>query len=455
MPGEHIDKLVKEYTDRLLYDGPDKDKKDNKVGTDIFNEIESSTLTPQEKQEVYQKLVKAGVQDELNKSIADPTTMMRTDSITTRFMTDYMNTYAKGYMDSVREDILTATVQGQSQLPESLKGKMNPFGSYDGVSEQDKSQILKVCGDISRESIQSSERNLTKLTPEAREFMQAALEPVGDNQKAKNTIVSNTLLLRGAMPLANKDAIALRTKPETRDVGDLMFAANKVTLTFGNTINRPIDNPLPLDKEQNQVVNQIRTKENVGRTLDAFKAVSQGSQAIDDYVTNIPLRGFNDRIKELEAKKTQLETNPTIGDKIKCFFKHGLKGVQGEIAKIEGKIEITQMAKQSVKDGETLEQMKTKLDGMKVDRAEFALAMEMAKNEVARKMLQDGMNHTPTISNNQEQQARDTHARAKVEKESLDKGIKQQEKVLSVREKLGPKAPQKGTGESQSKGVHV
>jgi hypothetical protein len=79
----------------------------------------------------------------------------------------------------------------------------------------------------------------------------------------------------------------------------------------------------------------------------------------------------------------------------------------------------------------------------------------MAEGEVGRKMYQDGLNHTPTISDQQEQQARGTHSRAKVEKESLDKGIKQQEKVLSVREKLGPKAPQQGTGEKQSKSLNV
>jgi hypothetical protein len=453
MPGEHIDKLVQEYTDRLLYNGPDQDKKANKVGTDIFNEIEGSGLTPQEKQEVYQKLAKAGVQDELTKAEMDPTTMMRTDSITTRFMTEYMNTYAKDYMDAVREDTLTAAVQAKSELPESLKGKMKPFAHDDTVSEQDKAQLLKVCGDISSESIRSGERNLTKLTPEAREFMKASLEPLGDNQKAKNTVVSNTLLLRGALAQVNKDSVELMKKPETRDVGDLLFNANKATLTFGNTINRPLDNPLGTDKEQNQVVNKMRTKENMGRTLDAFKAVSEGSQAIDNYVTNIPLRGFNDRIKQLEDKKAQLETKPTIGDKIKCFFKHGLKGVQGEIDKIQGKIEVTELAKQSVKDGKSVDELQRKLESMKVDSAEFALAMQTTGREVGRKALEDGHNMTPTISDNQEQQARDTHARAKIEKESLDKGIKQQEKVLSVREKLGPKAPEKAQG--QGKGVGV
>ncbi|RBP44429.1 hypothetical protein DES53_104249 [Roseimicrobium gellanilyticum] len=455
MPGEHIDKLVQGYTDRLLYDGPDQDKKSNKVGTDIFNEIESSTLTAQEKQEVYQKLVKAGVQDELKKATADPTTMMRTDSITTRFMTDYMNVYAKDYIDAVRQDTLTATVQAKSQLPSSLNGKMNPFGNYDGVSEQDKAQILKVTGEISTESIRSGERNLTKLSPEAREFMKAALEPLGENQGAKNTVVSNTLLLRGALAQVNKDAVDLRLKPETRDVGELMFGANKATLTFGNTINRPLDNPLGTDKEQNQVVNQMRTKENMGRTLDAFKAVSQGSDSINNFVSEIPLRGFNDRLKELNDKKTQLEQNPTFGDKFKAFFQHGLKGVKGEIEKIEGKIEVTELAKQSVKDGTSMEDLQKKLDGMKVDRAEYLLAMKTAKDVVTLNNAAKSVNMESSFSKEQVDKAILMHETVKPEAEKVQAKIDQQEKVMSVREKLGPKAPQTGQGQSQGKGVSV
>lgn len=381
MPGEHIDKLVKEYTDKMTYTGMtseqrakatpeeielDKTKYGAEIGTQIFKEIESSSLSPEEKQEVYQKLVKAGVQDELDHT-QDPATLLRGNTATTRFMSDYMNTYAKEYVDAMYEDTLEAALKAKSQLPDSLVGKKvdSPYGHIEDVTEEDKTKLHKAYGEVAKTSIESSERNLSKLSPEARAFMKAALEPVGTNKEAMNTATASTLLLRCASPMMSANGNLLRDNVETQEVGNLLMGANIALQTYANSMNRSHDNPLPSTKPQNVVSNGLRTKDGMEQTTSAYKAISEGSDSINTFVSKLPpkvgdvgvdlskevdntkrvteilrrgeLKPFEDRIKQLEATQKQLKENPTIGDHIKCFFKHGLKGVQGEIDKIEGR----------------------------------------------------------------------------------------------------------------------
>ncbi|RBP44427.1 hypothetical protein DES53_104247 [Roseimicrobium gellanilyticum] len=466
-----IDKLVKEYSDRLTYKrllgdaltnaSPeeielDKAKANVDVGSQVFSEIEGRTdLTPQEKQQVYQGLVKAAVQDELNTTV-DPATLLRGNSATSRFMTDYMNTYAKEYMDSVAKDTLKVAMKVKSQLPESVVGTedTNPFSSSvinsNTISEGDKAKLRDICGEITKETIESSERNLPKLSPEAREFMKSALEPTAGNQKAMNTVVASTLLLRGASTSLFNGSAKLRQKDDTKDVGNLMLGANIAVQTYANFVNKPLGEQVSQGKPQDETVNNLRNEKGLGQTLSAYKAIAEGSQSIDRFVG---LKRFDNRINELNDKKTQLEQNPTFGDKFKAFFQHGLKGVKGEIEKLQGKIDITTMAKDTMVQGKSLDELQKKLEGMKVDRAEFALAMESARNIVGLRRLEESMGNTPSMSDEQVNKALDTHARAKIEKEDLNPKIKEQEKIVKVREKLAPEEASHGQGHKQQQGT--
>jgi hypothetical protein len=510
MPGEHIDKIVNEAVAKLNYVAlkgealekatPEQKElddrmRDTELGTKIFNEIESSSLSPQEKQEAYQRIVKAGVQGELDKA-ENPATLLRGNSPTTRFMTEYMNTYAKGYMESVYEDTLKEAIKAKSQLPESLQNKKvnSPFGVIDGVNEEDQAKLYEAYRDVAKKSIQSTEENLSKLSPEARAFMQASLEPTGTNKEAMNMATASTLLLRGASAMMARSGGLLRDDPETQVVGNLLLGSNVALQTYVNTLNKPVTERLDDNKPQNKVCNELRTDESLTQTKSAYQAISEGSDKIDEFVDGLEvevealdedlsqeveglkaaaekldqarielakeqemrqkLRPFNNRIKELEDRKNQLETNPSIGDRIKCFFKHGFKGVNGEIEKIDKKIEATTLAKDSVEKGVSMDDMQKNLERLKVDRAEFALAMEMAKSEVTLNNAARSVNMESHLTDKQVDKSIDTYERAKVEKEALGSTIKQQEKVLSVREKLGPKEP-KQDGPKQGKSVGV
>jgi DNA repair exonuclease SbcCD ATPase subunit len=160
---------------------------------------------------------------------------------------------------------------------------------------------------------------------------------------------------------------------------------------------------------------------------------------------------LDDRIDVLKAKKDHLEHHATVGDKIKAFFKHGLEGVDGEVAKINKKIDATQHARDDVDADVSVEQRQKELDQLKDKQATLAQEKQNAKGVLLMKNMEaSGMNVGSTVSDKAVKEARDTYAKVKPEQKDLAKEIKAKEKVLSVREKLGPKTG--GTGKSQDLG---
>jgi hypothetical protein len=471
MPGDHIDKLVKEAAEKLNYVplttdqrktatkeelASDDLKKNAKVGTDVFNSIESSTtLTAEEKQEVFQKLGKEVTTHQV--SITSPSsknTLMRENSPGTRFISSYMDQYAKDYFNSVHE---TAKLEASKiKLPSSISGKQingGPYGNIPDAPKEDVDKLHEAYGQLSKKVLQASEENLSKLTPQAKAFMQSVLEPVAHDPVATNLVSANTLLLRGASPMMSVDGAKLRGTDSTRDVGNLLMGSGVVVQTYANSLSKDSTEKLHTDKLQNVTANTLRTDDALKQTGSAYKALAGGEDAINKFSKDLQaktaLKPFDDRVQQLNDKKTQLQQNPSALDKIKCFFKHGMKGVQGEIDKIDKKIEVTNIAKESVEKGNSMEDLQKKLDGMKVDRAEFLLAMETAKGVVVSNNAAKSVNMSSGFSEGQVDKAMSTHERAKPEAENLSAQIKQQEKVMSVREKLGPKAPQQGQGEKQ------
>lgn len=344
MPGPHVDKIYQDALNKLNYEPmtpeqfrnatPDQQKEDARlkkpeIGKEVFTEIENSALTPAEKQEVYQRLVKTGVQQELD-SATNPATLLRGNSSVTHFMSAYMNTYAKDYMESIWQDTMDET--SKVKVPQSLQGKqITQIGSpIDGVPPQDVQQLEGAYVQIAKRMMDSSEANLSKLTPEAREFMKAALEPTQGNSEAMNMASASTLLLRGATAMTSSRGAVFRGDQDHHLVGALVVNSSVVVQSYANGINKPHTEKLSSGKPQDPLADLLRTQENLQRTKDAYTALSKGSQAIESYCQQRKeglIKPEMDRIAKLEAKLDGLK-HPTLGDRFKAFFQGGIEKVR-------------------------------------------------------------------------------------------------------------------------------
>jgi len=141
MPGPHVDKIYQAAQDKLYYkpltDGEVLLASDQRIaedtrlkatnqaiGTEVFRDIENSGLTPQEKQEVHQKLAQYGMQQELQaKGVStNPNTLLRENSRYSNYTTAYLEQYGKGYMESVRDSTYESSLQ--TPIPPSTVGKV-------------------------------------------------------------------------------------------------------------------------------------------------------------------------------------------------------------------------------------------------------------------------------------------------------------------------------------------
>ena len=77
------------------------------TGTELFNAIEGTDLSHDQKQQVYNNLAKY-VTDQACTNLSDPATVMRSNSAGTQFMTKFMETYAADYLAAVEHQALEA-----------------------------------------------------------------------------------------------------------------------------------------------------------------------------------------------------------------------------------------------------------------------------------------------------------------------------------------------------------
>lgn len=306
MPGEHVDKIYQAALDKVYYtpltdeqkltatperlaeDNRLKDSTNQKVGTEVFREIESSGLSDSEKQEVHLKLVQYGVTRELQNA-TNPATLLRGNNRLTNYMTGYMNHYAKGYIESVYDATLREATQ--VKLPPSVKGKNleNIGKDIEGVPPEDMAKLNDAYVKVAGKMVEASEKNLALLSPEARKFMESALKPavLAGNKEAVNMATASTLLLRGASgPIASR-AGYMRNEGESQQMGAILMNANVIAQTYANTVNNPIGEKLGRDKPQNELADRLRTKESIEQTREAYDSVSQGSLEVDKFTTKV------------------------------------------------------------------------------------------------------------------------------------------------------------------------
>jgi hypothetical protein len=257
----------------------------------------------------------------------------------------------------------------------------------------------------------------------------------------------------------------MRLDPQTVEVGQMLMGSSVVMQTYANTINTPEDQKLGVDKKQNVAAEKLRTPENMSQTKAAFKAVSKGSEEIDKFTRIVKanvaaremeakLKPFDDRLNALAQKRAQLQNNPTFGDKFKAFFKHGLKGVQGEIESINKKINVTELAKDDVQKGVTMDERRQILETTKKASQELGRDMAQARAVGIERNLEQSLGGLGSnVTDADVDKAHSRHEQAAPLKAQVDQQIKTQEKILSVREKLGykPQAPTQG----QKQGMKV
>jgi hypothetical protein len=461
MPGPHVDQAYNNAIAKL-----DDNTNPKSIGGDVFKEIErDNTLTPQEKQEVHQRLGKTCMERELAVANNQPTTFLRLASPHTNFVTAYMNEYTKDYKEAVLQTIAQESEKVKIPKDPGLKVQFPVLGNPQDPGSKEKPGTLVALENeatkLGGAMIKAHDDNLDKLSPEAREFLKVTMEPVValNNDQMTSRAMSSTVMLKVTGP----EILSMGQKmgggqDQMKDLGEQQMKANmivqasKVMMTYANNVEKPPGTKLGT-KAQDKMAEKLLTSQNLDRTNNGYSALAQGGNALDNHLAQQKLQPFNDRIQALKDEQTRLSQNPTFGDKFKAFFQHGFKGVQGEIEKVQGKIDITEMAKKSVASGKSLDDLRDKLDTLKMDRADLQQTMDLAKNVVVMRRLDESLGKMSKVSDDQVNKAIGEHQQAKQERDDLSAKIKDKEKTLKVREKLSPEEVSHGHGHNQQQGT--
>ncbi|QIF02154.1 hypothetical protein [Roseimicrobium sp. ORNL1] len=145
-------------------------------------------------------------------------------------------------------------------------------------------------------------------------------------------------------------------------------------------------------------------------------------------------------IDKLEARKAQLQNNPSAGDHVKAFFKHGTDGIQGEIESIDKKIATLKLAAEQAKQGVTMQDERTQVQILKESSQTLKQEIEALRQDMGGRALNNF--HKIGVQTSEQEFAEMQRKLEGLEqaREEVKAAIKKEEGVLSVREKLGIKA---------------
>jgi hypothetical protein len=153
-----------------------------------------------------------------------------------------------------------------------------------------------------------------------------------------------------------------------------------------------------------------------------------------DVVTQVSMTKL-ERSKALLEKKLEKLEHPSWKDKIKAFFKHGAKGIDGEIESINRKIEATDLALDDLKAGLTPEHRKQKVDVIKAQLAENRQRLDQRAGHVVALRLEESMPSNELTPEEREKAERTVEETAGLN--SVRKQLKEQLKVEKKALKLG------------------
>ncbi|QIF05588.1 hypothetical protein [Roseimicrobium sp. ORNL1] len=164
-----------------------------------------------------------------------------------------------------------------------------------------------------------------------------------------------------------------------------------------------------------------------------------------DAVTQVSVTKL-ERSKALLEKKLEKLEHPSWKDKIKAFFKHGAKGIDGEIESVNRKIAATDLALDDLKACLTPEHRREKVDVIKAQLAENRQRLDQRAGHVVGLRLEESM-----PSNRLKPEDREKAERAVEEGvglTSVRKQLKEQLKVEKKALKLGEELDEfrEGTG---------
>ena len=273
-------------------------------------------------------------------------------------------------------------------------------------------------------------------------------------QKIATDMVNNNTSLRYVSPRIGLD-------PEMKD-HQIWVDTAQLAITSFNSYQK--DSIKASNKISAEVGTAVHTQDLRGEVQDMHEDIVQSPEPLrfgNDQLERDrqqklqgSLKAFDDRIHQLETDRNRLQRNPTTKDKIKAFFQHGLKGVQGEIDKLNFKLEVTRIARTDVELGVDPGRRQEAIDRLKHNAAALTYEIEMTKGVVIQKRLAESLNTGTSVTDKQVQDAIAHHDKLAPVKKDLEKTIKTQEKAMSVREKLGG-AVQQPPQQGQGKGIRV
>jgi hypothetical protein len=363
MPGKHVDEVYEKASqliqfqkflateeqgelakmtteEKVAYQENKEDSEGKKMGRRVFNGIESSPLTPAEKQEVYLRLAQEGVKREIAET-EHIGTLMRGDTALTQFMSTYMGTYAKGYIEAMTETAVKEV--GKVELPKWTEGKvLGMIGApIQGVTEKQLKEMDQVALNLSRRLAHASVEHVSKLSPEARGFLASTLAPLRETDTATlNFVATNTLVLRTVCPQVQIAA----SKMEDRNLGRIVQNANIVFQTYSNRLTSDKKGTKPQDILAEDLIRDEKMKVNTFRMYSALTS----PESIDDLMSlNAKTDEFMRRIPEgkqltdLESKLEKLSKRGPNLEKLKA--KASSDGIEGTKRKLE--VEVRELKK--------------------------------------------------------------------------------------------------------------
>lgn len=320
-------------------------------------------------------------------------------------------------------------------------------GLYDGVMENPGFQQRYMdSGKHSKEEAQRRQEELGEIVinnSSVLRFGGEALNKFNPDDVYSNDVAQKNKYWTSALNFAQK-SVSLNNKVELSDRGgkqvyDLVNGAgNKETnQEVIGKFNKEMLGEFHNTTDRDTYKSMLTSVKTTGAAKSLGVDLAEGMKAIQPY---------NDRIDQLQARKTQLATKPTAGDHIKAFFKHGFKGVQGEIDRVDKQIAATVQAKIEVQSGMSMEESQKNLERLKHNKAVVFVEKEKAGMVVRQDNAEKSLNMKPTFSEEQVDKSLKHHDALDGAKAELTAQIKTQEKVLKVREMMQPKTQEQAQG---------
>lgn len=144
-------------------------------------------------------------------------------------------------------------------------------------------------------------------------------------------------------------------------------------------------------------------------------------------------------IDKLEARKAQLQNNPSAGDHVKAFFKHGTKGIQGEIESIDKKIDTLRTAVHQAQHGVTVQDDREQVQLLKDSERSLKGQIESLEQRMGGLALNRQFKIGEQVTDQEFQAMQEKLEAMQNGLKDIQAKIKKEEGVISVREKLGIK----------------